>query len=50
MPYSVKKKGDEFAVVNDETGKVYGTHPTRRKAIQQMKALYANTDESKVKK
>jgi len=30
MPWKVEKRGDEFAVVSKESGKVEGTHDTRR--------------------
>lgn len=46
MPYRIKQKGDEFQVVNSDTGDVKGTHPTRRQAVAQLRALYANTKDA----
>lgn len=43
MPYGVKKKGGKWVVYNRETGKVYGTHPSKVAAVAQLKAIYANT-------
>jgi hypothetical protein len=45
MPYEVRKtKGGDYEVYNPETGKVYGTHPTKGDAEDQRDALYANTN------
>jgi len=40
MPYSIRKKGNKYIVLNKETGKVKGTHTSRHKAIAQMRLLY----------
>jgi len=45
MPWKVEKRGDEFAVVSKESGKVEGTHDTRQEAEEQVRALYASEDE-----
>lgn len=49
MPYKIVRdapgcKGG-FAVVTEATGKVHGCHPSQRKALAQLRALYANTKE-----
>ena len=41
MPYKISQKGKTF-FVEKESGRVIGTHPTKSKAMAQMKALYAN--------
>ena len=40
MPYAVEKRGDKWVTINTETGKVKGTHDTKKKAIRQMRLLY----------
>lgn len=40
MPYSVEKRGDKWVTINTETGKVKGTHDSKKKAIRQMRLLY----------
>jgi len=32
MPYGIKKKGSKWQVVNKETGRVLGTHPSKMSA------------------
>jgi hypothetical protein len=44
MPYGVRKSGDNFKVVNKETGRVFGTHSTKEKANKQLAALYINAN------
>lgn len=44
MPWKVMKKGEKFAVVGKEDGKIAGTHDTRQKAEAQVRALYAKED------
>jgi hypothetical protein len=39
MPYAIKKVKNKFQVINKETGKVHGTHPTKAKALSQMRLL-----------
>lgn len=46
MPYAIKKVGNDFEVVNKDTGKVMGHHPTMKKAVLQMRALYANVKDA----
>jgi hypothetical protein len=41
MPYAVEKRGERWACVNPETGKVYGEHDTEADAKAQQRALYA---------
>ena len=44
MPYGIKKvSGGRQAVYNKDTGKVYGRHPSREKAVKQIAAIEANT-------
>ena len=40
MPYSVERHGDKYVTKNQETGKVKGTHDSKRKALRQMRLLY----------
>lgn len=40
MPYQIEKGEDKFVVVNKTTGKVKGTHDSRKKALRQMRLLY----------
>jgi hypothetical protein len=47
MPYNIKQVGDKFAVVATNTGKVVGTHPSKKKAQAQLAALYANVEDVK---
>ena len=47
MPYNIRKKGDKWEVYNPDTGKVYGTHDTRKAAEDQQKALYVNAPPDK---
>lgn len=39
MPYSVRRKGSKFVVVNTDTGKVKGTHESAAKARRQINLL-----------
>lgn len=45
MPYHIASSGDKFDVI-DESGKVIGSHPTRKQAIEQQRALYANVSDA----
>jgi len=45
MPYEIKKRGNEWVVINKKTGKVKGRHKTKEKALRQLRALYANVKE-----
>jgi hypothetical protein len=45
MPYRIQRSGSEYAVVDDK-GKTVGTHPTKSKATEQVRALYANVLEA----
>jgi hypothetical protein len=45
MPYRIQRSGSEYAVVDDK-GKTVGTHPTKSKATEQVRALYANVVEA----
>ena len=47
MPYSINPKDGQFEVVNEATGEVVGTHPTRAQALEQQRALYANVPDVK---
>jgi hypothetical protein len=46
MPYKVERRGEKWAVVNPETGKVYGEHPSEKQADAQLRVLYANAPEN----
>jgi hypothetical protein len=41
MPWDVVRRGTKWVVV-DKSGKAYGSHPSKKKARQQQKALYAS--------
>ena len=43
MPYAIRLKGGKYQVVNKETGKIYGTHPSEKDARKQLRAIYAST-------
>ena len=47
MPYNIKQVGDKFAVIATNTGKVVGEHPSKKKAQDQLAALYANVKDIK---
>jgi len=47
MPYNIKQVGDKFAVIATNTGKVVGTHPSKKEAQEQLAALYANVEDVK---
>jgi hypothetical protein len=51
MPYEIKKSGDNFVVVNQDTGKMVpgGSHPSKAKALAHMRALYANVPDASKK-
>ena len=46
MPYKVEKRGEKWVVFNPDTGKVYGTHDSKKEAEDQQAALYANANPS----
>ena len=48
-PYHVEKRSDGFCVVGP-TGKVAGCHPTRKRALAQQRALYANVSDASTSK
>lgn len=41
MPYHIERSGSKYKVVSD-TGRVMGTHPSKRNAAEQVRALYVN--------
>lgn len=43
MPYAIHKQDGKYAVVNRATGKVHGRHPSKKRAVRQVRALYAAT-------
>jgi len=49
MPWAIKKQGSKFCVINQDTGKVKGCHPTKADAREQQKALYVHVPESRPK-
>ena len=49
MPYRIQKRGRKYLVVNDQ-GEVKGEHPTKEKALRQLRALYANVPDARRKK
>lgn len=47
MPWSIKKSGDSWCVVADDTGEKVKCHPTREAALAHQRALYANVPDAK---
>jgi len=45
MPYHIERSGSQYDVV-DDNGKTVGTHPTKGKAVAQVRALYANVPDA----
>lgn len=45
MPYAIQQSssGKKWYVINSDTGRRLGTHSSRAKAKDQLKAVYANT-------
>lgn len=43
MPYAIRRKGGFFTVEKSDGSKVFGRHPTRKKAEAQLRAILANT-------
>ena len=41
MPYAVLKKGNKWLLINKDTGKVKGTHESKKKAEAQRRLLQA---------
>ena len=39
MPYNIKKKGTQFQLILERTGKVLGTHPSKEAAQKQIGAI-----------
>lgn len=46
MPYHIESSQGKFDVI-DDAGKTVGTHPTRKQAVAQLQALYANVRDAK---
>lgn len=42
VPWKVVKQGTQHCVVKESDGKVVACHPTRAKALAQLRALYAS--------
>jgi hypothetical protein len=47
MPWNIQRAGSKYEVVNSETGRVVGTHPSRSNAQEQLAALHANVPDAK---
>lgn len=47
MPWKIIPDNGKYKVVNAETGRVLGTHTSRKSAMSQVRALYANVPESR---
>jgi HK97 family phage prohead protease len=45
-PYSIANRGDEFCVLNDDTGEMVACHPTRGEALRHQRALMANAPDA----
>jgi len=50
MPAKIRKQGKRWQVYNPDTNKVYGTHPSRAAALEQLRALHTNVPDMKDKK
>jgi len=46
VPYGIRESNSHYEVYNKETGKVYGKHSNKKKALAQMRAILANTHET----
>lgn len=45
MPYEIRKNDQgKWEVVSEDSGRVLGTHDTRKEAREQQQAIYASTD------
>lgn len=44
MPWDIRRHGSQYSVVKESDGKVVGTHPTKERALAQLRALYASED------
>jgi len=40
MPYEISEQDGKWVVKNKNTGKVHGTHDSRKGAVRQMRLLY----------
>ncbi len=47
MPFAVRKRGNKWVVISKSSGRVLGTHKTKKKAIKQLRAVYANYNRKK---
>lgn len=47
MPFAIRKRGNKYVVVSKESGRVLGTHKTKKSAVRQLKAIYANYNRKK---
>jgi hypothetical protein len=50
MPYAVEKRGEKWACVNSESGKVFGEHDSEAEAMAQMRALHVHAPPDKERK
>jgi hypothetical protein len=48
MPWIVVRRGNKSCVVNKLTDSVKGCHSTRKEALAQMRAIYANTKDEEI--
>ena len=49
MPWTVRRSGNTYEVVQENNGRVVGTHTTRTSAERQRAALYASEADEKDK-
>lgn len=52
MPYFIRKQGDKYCVVKgtkEDPGEVKKCHPTRKKALAHLAALYVNVEDAQTK-
>ena len=52
MPWEIKKQGNGFVILNQDTGQLVrgGYHADKEKALAHMRALYANVPEASTHK
>lgn len=46
MPFGIRASGSKWEVYNESTGRVAGSHGSKKKAKAQLRALYSNVDDA----
>lgn len=42
MPFDIEKRKNKYLVISEGSGRVLGTHTTKKSALRQLRAIYAN--------